>query len=152
MVASRRLEPIQSSVRRLTDTLGLPEPFQYWGYWLLLSFVLQAVFGWRVARELGAPRVGRVALDGTKIKANASKHKAMSYGRMRQREAQLREEIGRLIEQGALLDAILEPAEDATAEVSVTSGEPDASERAISPPSGSASRPAVTSAATQRSS
>jgi transposase len=37
----------------------------------------------RVARELGAPRVGRVALDGSKIKANASKHKAMSYGRMR---------------------------------------------------------------------
>ena len=36
----------------------------------------------RLARELGAPRVGRVALDGSKIKANASKHKAMSYGRM----------------------------------------------------------------------
>ena len=38
----------------------------------------------RLARELGAPRVGRVALDGSKIKANASKHKAMSYGRMRE--------------------------------------------------------------------
>jgi hypothetical protein len=38
----------------------------------------------RLARELGAPRVGRVAaLDGSKIKANASKHKAMSYDRMR---------------------------------------------------------------------
>jgi hypothetical protein len=37
----------------------------------------------RLARELGTPRVGRVALDGSKIKANASKHKAMSYGRMR---------------------------------------------------------------------
>ena len=32
----------------------------------------------RLARELGAPRMGRVALDGTKVKANASKHKAMS--------------------------------------------------------------------------
>jgi hypothetical protein len=31
-----------------------------------------------LARELGAPRVGRVALDGSKIQANASKYKAMS--------------------------------------------------------------------------
>lgn len=35
----------------------LPEPFQYWGYWLLLSFILQSVFAWRLARELGAGRV-----------------------------------------------------------------------------------------------
>jgi hypothetical protein len=35
----------------------LPEPFQYWGYWLLLSFVLQSVFAWRIARELEAGRV-----------------------------------------------------------------------------------------------
>ncbi|MEO7220918.1 MAG: DUF6311 domain-containing protein, partial [Devosia sp.] len=35
----------------------LPEPFQYWGYWLLLSFILQSVFAWRIARELGAGRV-----------------------------------------------------------------------------------------------
>jgi len=34
----------------------------------------------RLAHEMGAPRVGRVALDGSKVKANASKHKAMSYG------------------------------------------------------------------------
>ena len=47
----------------------------------------------RLARELGAPRVGRVALDGTKIKANASKHKAMSYGRMREKQRQLRDEV-----------------------------------------------------------
>src|SRR5918994_951479 len=46
----------------------------------------------RLARELGAPRVGRVALDSSKIKANASKHKAMSYGRMREKHRQLREE------------------------------------------------------------
>ena len=45
----------------------------------------------RLARELGAPRVGRVALDGTKIKANASKHKAMSYGRMPEKQRQLRD-------------------------------------------------------------
>jgi len=35
----------------------LPEPFQYWGCWLLLSFILQSVFAWRIARELGAGRV-----------------------------------------------------------------------------------------------
>lgn len=35
----------------------LPQPFQYWGYWLLLSFILQAVFAWRIARELDAGRV-----------------------------------------------------------------------------------------------
>jgi hypothetical protein len=35
----------------------LPQPFQYWGYWLLLSFVLQSVFAWRIARELEAGRV-----------------------------------------------------------------------------------------------
>jgi hypothetical protein len=34
-------------------------------------------------------RLGRVAIDGTKIRANTSRHKAMSYGRMDQAEAQL---------------------------------------------------------------
>ena len=34
----------------------LPQPFQYWGYWLLLSFTLQSLFAWRIARELGAGR------------------------------------------------------------------------------------------------
>jgi hypothetical protein len=38
----------------------------------------------RLARELGTPRVGLMALDGSKIKANGSRHKAMSYGRMRE--------------------------------------------------------------------
>ena len=63
----------------------------------------------RLARELGAPRVGRVALDGSKIKANASKHKAMSYGRMREKQRQLREEVKHLLEQAEAADA----AEDA---------------------------------------
>jgi hypothetical protein len=38
----------------------LPQPFQYWGYWLLLSFMLQSAFAFRIAREVGAGR--RVAL------------------------------------------------------------------------------------------
>jgi transposase len=62
-----------------------------------------------LARELGAPRVGRVALDGSKVKANASKHKAMSYGRMREKENQLRDEVKQLLAQAEAADA----AEDA---------------------------------------
>jgi transposase len=63
----------------------------------------------RLARELGAPRVGRVALDGSKLKANASKHKAMSYGRMREKEKDLRKEVKELLAQAEAADA----AEDA---------------------------------------
>jgi transposase len=63
----------------------------------------------RLARELGAPRVGRVALDGSKVKANASKHKAMSYGRIREKQQQLREEVKQLLAQAEAADA----AEDA---------------------------------------
>ena len=63
----------------------------------------------RLARELGALRVGRVALDGTKVKANASKHKAMSYGRMHEKRRQLRAEVTELLAQAEATDA----AEDA---------------------------------------
>src|SRR5207253_3799968 len=63
----------------------------------------------QMARELGAARVGRVALDGSKVKANASKHKAMSYGRMREKQRQLREEVKQLLDQAETTDA----AEDA---------------------------------------
>ena len=62
-----------------------------------------------LARELGAPRVGRVALDSSKMKANASKHKAMSYGRMHDKQRQLREEVNHLLDQAEAVDA----AEDA---------------------------------------
>ena len=52
----------------------------------------------------GSPGLGHVALDGTKLKANTSKHKAMSYGRMRQGEDQLKEEIAHLVEQAEAQD------------------------------------------------
>jgi transposase len=45
----------------------------------------------------GLARVGTIALDGTKVKANASRHKAMSYDRMKAEEARLKEEIARLL-------------------------------------------------------
>src|SRR5256712_12547043 len=63
----------------------------------------------QVARDLGTLRVGRVALDGSKVKANASKHKAMSYGRMREKRQQLRDERQQLLAQAEAVDA----AEDA---------------------------------------
>jgi transposase len=58
-----------------------------------------------LALRLGLAKLGHVALDGTKLKASTSKHRAMSYGRMKQREAQLREEIERLVEQAEAQDA-----------------------------------------------
>jgi transposase len=63
----------------------------------------------QVARNLGTLRVGRIALDGTKVKANASKHKAMSFGRMKDKARQLRDEVTQLLEQAEATDA----AEDA---------------------------------------
>ena len=50
----------------------------------------------RVARRAGLIKLGTVAIDGTKIHANASKHKAMSYGRMKEEEEVLRREIRRI--------------------------------------------------------
>ena len=49
----------------------------------------------QLAEQAGLVKLGHVALDGTKIKANASKHKAMSYERMKQREAELKAEVDR---------------------------------------------------------
>ena len=58
----------------------------------------------KIALEAGAVKVGRVALDGTKVKANASKHKAMSYGRMQEKEQQIREEVKQLLAQAEAAD------------------------------------------------
>ena len=63
----------------------------------------------QIAREAGIVRLGALAVDGSKVKANASKHKAMSYGRMRTEDTRLREEIAALLAQAAGVDA----AEDA---------------------------------------
>src|SRR5450432_3817495 len=60
---------------------------------------------WQIALEAGAMKVGRVALDGTKIKANASKHKAMSYDRMGEKGKQLKAEVRQLLEQAEAADA-----------------------------------------------
>jgi transposase len=50
-----------------------------------------------LCRQAGLAKLGHVALDGTKVRANASKHKAMSYRRMQQKEAELKEQINALL-------------------------------------------------------
>ena len=59
----------------------------------------------QIARQAGLVKLGHVSLDGTKIKANASRHKAMSYGRMQEDEARLKQEIQTLLAQAAATDA-----------------------------------------------
>ena len=63
----------------------------------------------RLCQAAGLVKLGHVALDGTKIKANASRHKAMSYARMEQTEQRLQDEVRRLLEAAERVDA----AEDA---------------------------------------
>ena len=57
-----------------------------------------------LCRRAGLVKLGHVALDGTKVKANASKHKAMSYGRMKEREEQLATEVDELLRRAQEVD------------------------------------------------
>lgn len=59
----------------------------------------------QVAREAGLIQMGTLAVDGTKVRASASKHKAMSYGRMKQEQERLRGEIAELTSRAAQVDA-----------------------------------------------
>ena len=52
----------------------------------------------------GLARVGTIALDGTKVKANASRHKAMSYDRMKAEETRLKQEIAKLLADAVAAD------------------------------------------------
>src|SRR5208283_4986709 len=58
----------------------------------------------RLCQEAGLVKLGHVALDGTKIKANASKHKAMSYGRMKKTKDELEKEIEGLLKSAEAVD------------------------------------------------
>lgn len=58
----------------------------------------------KLARTLGLAKLGQVALDGSKIRANTSKHKAMSYGRMKEEEKRLKAEIESLLKKGEEID------------------------------------------------
>lgn len=68
-----------------------------------LSGLFGQVLG--LCRAAGLVKLGHVALDGTKIKANASKHKAMSYARMVKAEAKLSAEVADWLAQAAAADA-----------------------------------------------
>lgn len=57
-----------------------------------------------LGQKAGLVKLGHVALDGTKIRANASKHKAMSYGRTLKAERELEAEVRRWLEQAAKTD------------------------------------------------
>lgn len=59
----------------------------------------------RLAEKAGLVKLGHVALDGTKVKANASKHKAMSYVYMKKREAELQAEVDRWLAAAEAADA-----------------------------------------------
>ena len=58
----------------------------------------------RLAREMGLVKLGTIAVDGTKIKANASRHKAMSYGRMQSAELELKAQIAALLKKASSTD------------------------------------------------
>lgn len=81
--------------RTLSDfrALHLPE---------LAALFVQVV---ELARECGLVKLGTIAVDGTKLKANASRHKAMSYQRMLQAEAELKAQIEALLERAQTTDA-----------------------------------------------
>jgi transposase len=58
----------------------------------------------QLCQKAGLVKLGHVAIDGTKMKANASKHKAMSYERMNETEQRLREEVEEMLRQAAAVD------------------------------------------------
>jgi transposase len=68
----------------------------------LAGLFLQAL---RLCEKAGLVKLGHVAIDGTKLQANASKHKAMSYERMNEKEKALKAEVEKLLEEAARTDA-----------------------------------------------
>jgi transposase len=59
----------------------------------------------RLCQKAGLVKLGHIAIDGTKMKANASKHKAMSYDRMSAAEKKLEDEVSRLLAEAERVDA-----------------------------------------------
>jgi transposase len=69
----------------------------------LAGLFMQAL---QLCSKAGLVKLGHVAIDGTKIKASASKHKAMSYARMSETEQRLKREIDALLKQAEQTDAV----------------------------------------------
>ena len=59
----------------------------------------------RLAAETGVANFGKLSIDGTKVRANASKRKAMSYSQMREEEKRLQGEIEALLDRAQVVDA-----------------------------------------------
>jgi transposase len=76
-----------------------------------------------LCQQAGLVKLGRVALDGTKVKADASKHKAMSDGRMDEREAVLEAEVARILEEAEAVD---QAEDERYGDARDKSGDPDA--------------------------
>ena len=72
-------------------------------HWASLAQLFVEVL--RLCQQAGLVKLGHVALDGTKIKANASKHQAMSYERRGEAEKKLQEEVKALLQEAARVDA-----------------------------------------------
>ena len=68
----------------------------------LAGLFMQAL---QLCQKAGLVKLGHVALDGTKLQANASKHKAMSYGRMSEAEEKLKAEVEELLKRAEAVDA-----------------------------------------------
>src|SRR6516164_631830 len=83
---------------RLPYHLGIPPPSS-------CGAVGAVCAGAETVRTSRLVRLGHVALDGTKIKANASKHKAMGYERMKKREAELQAEVDGWLKAAEAADA-----------------------------------------------
>jgi transposase len=58
----------------------------------------------KLCQRVGLVKLGHVSIDGTKIKANASKHKAMSYKRMKEEEARFEAEVQELLKKAEVVD------------------------------------------------
>ncbi len=69
----------------------------------------------RLAKEMGLVKLGTIAVDGTKVKANASRHKAMSYGHMLKAEAELKSQVEALFKRAQAADEA--PGEEAQMDV-----------------------------------
>jgi len=70
----------------------------------LAAFTALFLDSLHLCQRAGMVTLGRVAIDGTKVKANASKHKAMSYARMPEREAALEAEVKRILDEAEATD------------------------------------------------
>src|SRR4029077_9474892 len=106
--SSRRIE------RKLTEDVGFrilaagnePDFRTISDFRKLHLAALQGLFDQilQIALRAGTMKLGQVMIDGSKVKANASKHKAMSYGRIQKEEKRLKEEVRRLLKQAEATD------------------------------------------------